>query len=40
MVMTTVHPADTAPLIGTAVRIGFRRLGDVAIPAIDILEDK
>ncbi|MGC2798495.1 MAG: OB-fold domain-containing protein [Mycobacterium sp.] len=40
MVMTTVHPADTAPLIGTAVGIGFRRLGDVAIPAIDILEDK
>jgi uncharacterized protein len=40
MVMTTVQPADTAPLIGTAVRIGFRRLGDVAIPAIDILEDE
>ena len=40
MVMTTVQPAVTAPLIGAAVRIGFRRLGDVAIPAIDILEDK
>ena len=40
MVMTTVRPADTAPLIGTAVRIGFRRLGEVAIPAIDILEDE
>ncbi|MEE6137605.1 OB-fold domain-containing protein [Mycobacterium sp. 050128] len=38
MVMTTVQPADTAPTIGTAVRIGFRRLGNVAIPAIDILE--
>ena len=40
MVMTTVQPADTAPLIGTAVRVGFRRLGHVAIPAIDLLEDK
>jgi uncharacterized OB-fold protein len=40
MVMTTVQPADTAPPIGTAVRIGFRRLGEVAIPAIDILEDQ
>jgi uncharacterized OB-fold protein len=40
IVMTTVQPADTAPPIGTAVRIGFRRLGDVAIPAIDILEDQ
>ena len=40
MVMTTVQPADTAPPIGTAVRIGFRRLGDVAIPAVDILEDQ
>jgi uncharacterized protein len=38
MVMTTVQPTDTAPAIGTVVRIGFRRLGDVAIPAIDILE--
>lgn len=40
MVMTTVQPADTAPPVGTAVRIGFRCLGDVAIPAIDILEDQ
>jgi uncharacterized protein len=40
MVMTTVQPADTAPPIGTAVRIGFRHLGDVAVPAIDILEDQ
>jgi uncharacterized protein len=40
MVMTTVQPAETAPTIGTAVRIGFRRLGDVAIPAIDIPEDQ
>jgi uncharacterized OB-fold protein len=40
MVMTTVQPADTAPPIGTAVHIGFRHLGDVAIPAIDILEDQ
>lgn len=39
MIMTTVQPARTAPPIGAAVRIGFRRLGDVAIPAIDILED-
>ena len=40
VVMTTVQAADTAPLIGTAVRIGFRRLGDVVLPAIDILEDE
>jgi uncharacterized protein len=40
MVMTTVQPADNAPRIGAAVRIGFRHLGDVAIPAIDILEDQ
>jgi uncharacterized protein len=40
IVMTTVQPAGTAPPIGAAVRIGFRRLGDVAIPAIDILEDQ
>jgi uncharacterized OB-fold protein len=40
LVMTTVQPAGTAPAIGTAVRIGFRHLGDVAIPAIDILEDE
>jgi uncharacterized OB-fold protein len=34
IVMTTAQPADTAPEIGVQVRIGFRRLGDVAIPAI------
>lgn len=40
MVMTTVQPATTAPAIGAGVRIGFRRLGDVRIPAIDSLEDE
>jgi uncharacterized OB-fold protein len=40
MVMTTVQPTDAAPPIGTAVRIGFRRLGDVVLPAIDTLEDQ
>jgi uncharacterized OB-fold protein len=40
MVMTTAQPADTAPPVGTLVRIGFRRLGDVVIPAIDTLEDE
>ncbi len=40
MVMTTVQPTSTAPPIGTAVRIGFRRLGDVVLPAIDTLEDQ
>jgi uncharacterized protein len=40
MVMTTVQPTNTAPPIGTAVRIGFRRLGDVVLPAIDTLEDQ
>jgi uncharacterized protein len=39
IVMTTTQPADTAPGIGVKVRIGFRRLGDVAIPAIDSPED-
>jgi uncharacterized OB-fold protein len=39
IVMTTTQPADTAPAIGVKVRIGFRRLGDVAIPAIDSPED-
>ncbi|MDT5240709.1 MAG: hypothetical protein QOD97_2907, partial [Mycobacterium sp.] len=32
--------SHVAPEIGTAVRIGFRLLGDVAIPAIDTLEDQ
>jgi uncharacterized OB-fold protein len=40
LVMTTARPADASPAIGTHVRIGFRRLGDVAIPAIDNLEDQ
>ena len=40
VIMTTVQPADTAPRIGAAVRIGFRHLGDVAIPAINISEDQ
>ncbi|MBB5160591.1 Zn-ribbon domain-containing OB-fold protein [Mycobacterium sp. AZCC_0083] len=40
LVMTTAQPADLAPAIGTHIRIGFRRLGDVAIPAIDTLEDE
>lgn len=40
LVMTTVQPADATPAIGAKVRIGFRRLGDVSIPAIDILEDQ
>jgi uncharacterized protein len=40
LLMTTVRPADTAPAIGAPVHIGFRRLGDVAIPAIDNLEDE
>ncbi len=39
LVMTTVQPTEVAPLIGTPVRIGFRSLGDVAIPAIDTMED-
>jgi uncharacterized OB-fold protein len=40
LVMTTVQPATTAPTIGTTVHITFRHLGDVAIPAIDTLEDQ
>ncbi|ABK65623.1 hypothetical protein I549_4620 [Mycobacterium avium subsp. avium 2285 (R)] len=40
LVMTTALATDTTPTIGSAVRIGFRRLGDVAIPAIDTLEDE
>ncbi|MCW2591018.1 MAG: hypothetical protein JWQ86_3445 [Mycobacterium sp.] len=40
ILMTTAQPADAAPQIGAKVRIGFRRLGDVAIPAIDNLEDQ
>ena len=40
LVMTTTQPADATPAIGTHVRIGFRRLGDVSIPAIDTSEDQ
>jgi uncharacterized OB-fold protein len=40
MVMTTARPAASAPTIGTKVHIGFRRLGDVLIPAIESLEDE
>jgi uncharacterized OB-fold protein len=40
IVMTTVKPRAGAPAIGTAVRISFRRLGAVALPAIEILEDQ
>ncbi|WP_375486126.1 Zn-ribbon domain-containing OB-fold protein [uncultured Mycobacterium sp.] len=39
VVMTTVLPCDSAPRIGTAVRIGYRRLGHVAIPAVETWED-
>jgi uncharacterized OB-fold protein len=37
IIMTTVQPADTSPSIGSTVRVGFRHLGDVVIPAIDLL---
>jgi uncharacterized OB-fold protein len=40
MVMTTVRPTDAAPAIGARVRIGFRRLGNVSIPAINPMEDE
>lgn len=40
LVLTTLRPADAAPAIGTAATIGFRHLGNVAIPAIDTLEDQ
>jgi uncharacterized OB-fold protein len=35
IVMTTTAPSHTAPPIGSEVRVGFRRLGEAAIPAID-----
>jgi uncharacterized protein len=38
IVMTTVTPRRAAPPIGAWVRIGFRRLGGVALPAIETLE--
>jgi uncharacterized OB-fold protein len=34
LIMTTLHPEPTAPAIGTAVRVAFRRLGTVHIPAV------
>jgi len=40
MIMTTVHPVNTTQPIGRGVRIGFRHLGDVLIPAIESLEDE
>jgi uncharacterized OB-fold protein len=40
LLMTSAQPADGVPAIGGTVRIGFRRLGGVAIPAIDTLEDE
>jgi uncharacterized OB-fold protein len=40
LIVTTVQPSTAAPAIGATVRIGFRRLGDVSIPAIDTLEDQ
>ena len=36
IVMTTLTPTDTTPRIGTTVRIGFRHLGAVSIPAVDL----
>jgi uncharacterized OB-fold protein len=36
IVMATLTPTDAIPRIGTAVRVGFRRLGDVAIPAVNL----
>ena len=34
LIMTTLHPDPDAPAIGTAVRVAFRRLGMVHIPAV------
>jgi uncharacterized OB-fold protein len=39
IVMTTTTPWPVAPPIGMSVGIGFRRLGDVVLPAIETLED-
>jgi uncharacterized protein len=36
IVMTTLTPTHRTPRIGARVRIGFRRLGDVAIPAVNL----
>ena len=38
IVMTTVHPSASAPPVGASVRIGFRRLGDVVLPAVESVE--
>lgn len=34
LIMTTLHPEPDAPAIGSAVRVAFRRLGTVHIPAV------
>lgn len=39
IVLTTISPRPSAPSIGTPVRIGFRRLGGVSIPAVHSWED-
>lgn len=38
IVMTTAAPSSSAPPIGASVRIAFRTLGAVSIPAAQILE--
>lgn len=39
IVMTTAVSCGSAPAIGAPVRVGFRRLGAVVLPAIDTLGD-
>jgi uncharacterized OB-fold protein len=34
IVMTTLHPTDESPAIGDRVKIGFRSVGGVAVPAV------
>ena len=36
LLMTTTAPPDVVPVIGDAVTIGFRCVGGVAIPAVDV----
>jgi uncharacterized OB-fold protein len=36
IIMSTLTPTHATPRIGTPVRVGFRRLGDVAIPAVNL----
>jgi uncharacterized OB-fold protein len=36
LVMTTLAPQRSAPAIGRAVRIGFRSVGGVAVPAAEL----